>query len=154
MSNMISIHHEHTWRDKLLARADHLDHEAASIRLIAQADDPEDAAAVATDIATAMGHIGVWRLHGANAMSPPAPRSKLFGRVASMLRDKLVAVAELLEPSERRRLHVLVPALFASLAAADRDVLDALIDLLPHSPEVIALWLQLNLPTIESRFAS
>ncbi len=156
MSNTISIHGETTlnWRDQLLARADHLDHEAALIRLIAQADDPEDAAAVTTDIAAAMGHLAATRLHGPSAASPPAPRSKLFGRVASMMGDKLVAVGELLEPSERRRLHALVPAFFASLAAADRDVLDALVDLLPHSPEVIALWLQLNLSTIESRLAS
>lgn len=156
MSNTISIHRETTltWRDQLLARADHLDHEAALIRLIAQADDPEDAAAVTTDIAAAMGHLAATKLHGSSAVPPPAPRSKLFGHVASMLGDKLVAVGELLEPSELRRLHALVPPFFASLAAAERDVLDALVELLPHSPEVIALWLQLNLSIIESRFAS
>lgn len=154
MSNTISIHHTLAWRDQLLARADHLDHEAALIRLIAQADDPEDAAAVTTDVAAAMAHLEATRLHGPSAEPPPPPHSKLFGRLASMLRDKLVAVGALLEPSELQRLHALVPPFFASLAAAERDVLDALVDLLPHSPDVIALWLQLNLSTIEARFAS
>lgn len=141
------------WRSAMLARAEHLDQQAAIARLIAQADDAEDAVAVTLDLTAAMLHSEAVRQRGIMESQPPAPTSKLFGRFSEALRDKLVAVAERLDASELRRLHAIAPRFFASLAAGEPDVIDAVVDIAPHPPDVIVLWLQLHLETIETRFA-
>jgi hypothetical protein len=70
------------------------------------------------------------------------------------LSEKLVAVGALLEKAEQRRLAALTTQIVESLAAAEQDVIDAIVDLVPHPPEVIALWIQLHLHALEARFAS
>lgn len=154
MSNTPSNPDKTSWRGEMLARADQLDQQAAITRLIAQADDAEDAVAATLDLAAAIAHCETVRQHGIADTCPPAPTSNLFRRFADNLRDKLVAVIEILDDTERRRLHALAPRFFASLAAGETDVVGAIVDLAPQPPEVIALWLQLHLKTIETRFAS
>jgi hypothetical protein len=156
MTNTPSIHDDETssWRGEMLECADQLDRQAAITRLIAQADDAEDAALAALDVAAAITHCETIRQRGLAATSPPAPSSRLFRRLVDALRDKLSTIVDILEVTERRRLQVLAPRFFASLTAGEPDVVEAIVDLAPQPPEVIALWLQLHLKTIEMRFAS
>ena len=143
-----------TWRGEMLARAEQLDQQAAITRVIAQADDAEDAALATLDLAAAITHCETVRQRGVAAASPPTPTSKLFRRFAETLREKLVAVAEIIDATEWSRLRALAPRFFETLAAGEPDVVEAIIDLAPHPPDVIALWLQLHLKTLETRFAS
>lgn len=156
MSTTPSIHDDNTpsWRAEMLVRAVQLDQQASIMRLIAQADDAADAAAATLDLAGAIAHCEAVRQRGVAAASPPAPTSKLFRVFAEALRDKLVAVADPLDATERHRLQALAPRFFVSLARGEPDVVGTIIDLAPQPPDVLALWLQLHLKTIETRFAS
>ena len=148
MSNMNSETNDtETWRAEMIERAANLEREAALARVIALAEDPVDGIAVLSDLlAATQGRRG--------QSEPPLPTSKFFRRVAAGLAEKLVAVAELLSDDERRRLGTVAPRFLETIAAGEPDVLSAVVDLLPWSARLIALWLQLHLRTIEARFSS
>jgi hypothetical protein len=148
MSNMNpETNDTETWRAKMIERAANLEREAALTRVIALAEDPLDGIAVLSDLLAAMQG-------GRGPSEPPLPTSKFFRRVAAGLVEKLVAVGERLSEDERRRLGSVAPRFLESIAGGTPDVIAAVVDLLPWSADVIALWLQLHLRTIEARFAS
>lgn len=137
-----------TWRAQLTERAEELDREAAVVRLIALAEDPLDGIAIASDLVAVMQYVA------AATTTPPVLSSSLFRRAVEALAEKLVTVVEILSGDEQRRLGALAPRFLESVAAAEPDVITAVVDLLPMSPELIAFWLQIQLRTIEARFAS
>lgn len=69
------------------------------------------------------------------------------------LRDKCVAVAALLQSDETERLGRIAPGFVAALETNEADVMLLIRDLLPRSPDVIALWLRAHLDSLERRFA-
>lgn len=149
-----------TWRrfrKQAHARADELEKTAHVTRLVAMADDPLDGLATLWDVAMLSGHVVAARnarLHGRETPVPPVPVSRLLSGFTQQLRDKTVAVAKELRADETERLAHIVPGFVAALETNEADVMLLIRDLLPRSPDVIALWLREHLDLLERRFAS
>jgi hypothetical protein len=91
---------------------------------------------------------------GVPVPSAPAPISKLLRGFAKELSDKVAAVLEALQPSERERLLDLQDGFVRAVQASDPDVVEIITQLMPLPPAVIACWIRLELPWLEERFAS
>ena len=126
-------------------------------RLVAMAEDAVDGLAVVFDLAAFYRHRDAQnsaRRRGDSPPHPPASVSKLLTGFAATLREKTVAIGALLDSEEQTRLTKLSRGLMIALEAGDPDVVQALGQLLPADPVVIALWIRCNLPVLEIRFAS
>lgn len=145
-----------TWKQfqaNAAGRADRLEAEAAATRLVAQADDPVDGFCVLSDLAQIHLNAGVARRGGTTA-APLVPASRLLAGFMRSLEEKSTAIAAALTFEERERLIGVASGFFASVQTADRDVMGAVVSLLPLPPDIIALWVRANLDLIERRFAS
>ena len=145
------------WQTTLTNHADHLEHQANTARLLAMAETPLDAIAVAWDVAMATSHTvaaRVARENGRTVPQPPPPVSKLLTGFAQKLREKLTAVAGELDHGERIRLAAVAPGVLASIETNDPPVVGTIAGLIQLPPEWIALWLRAHLDEIEARFAS
>ena len=145
------------FRKQARARADELEKTAQVTRLVAMADDPLDALATLWDLAMLKGHAVAAdqaRRHGSETPVPPVPVSRLLSGFAEQLRDKTVAISRQLGSDETERLARIMPSFVAALEANEWDVMLLVRDLLPRSPDVIALWLRAHIDLLERRFAS
>lgn len=145
------------FRKQAHARADELEKTAQVTRLVAMADDPLDGLATLWDIAMLSGHataVHNARRHGRKTPVAPVPVSRLLSGFSQQLQDKALAIAKELRSDETERLARIVPGFVAALEANEADVMLLIRKLLPHSPEVIALWLRAHLDVLEQRFAS
>ena len=146
-----------TWQQRLEHQADVLEAQANTARIMAMAETEIDGAAVACDVLWAAHHTEATRRACAAGQSPPpppAPISKLLTQFMEAMRDKLQAVGALLSEREVSRLAAIAPRILDCLAAQDDDVRHRVAELLPMSPDAIAMWLALSLPQLEARFAS
>jgi hypothetical protein len=145
------------WQATLTNHADHLEHQANTARLLAMAETPLDAIAVAWDVAMATSHTvaaRVARENGRTVPQPPPPVSRLLTGFAEKLREKLAAVAAELHQSERVRLAAVAPGVLASIETNDPAIVGTIAGLIQLPPGWIALWLRAHLDEIEARFAS
>lgn len=145
------------FRKQAHARAYELERTAQLTRLVAMADDPLDGLATLWDLAMFSEHAAAARnarLHGRGTPVAPIPVSRLLSGFTEQLRDKTLAIAKELRSDETERLTHIVPGFVAALEANDGDVMFLIDNLLPRSPEVIALWLRAHLDVLERRFAS
>ena len=146
-----------SWKEALAQHANNLEQQANAARLIALADNPLDGIAVAWDFASAAVHAKERKRARGEGRTPPqapAPISTLLSNFADAMREKLAAVARILSPSERERFAMLGPSVLEAVEAQEPDVIEAIARLAEQSPDVIALWLQLHIRSIEARFAS
>lgn len=146
-----------SWKESLKKHANDLEHQANAARVIALADNPLDGIAVAWDLASAVVHSNIRkraRAEGREVPNAPVPISMLLNRFADAVRDKIAAVGRILSPSERQRFAMLGPSVLESIEAEEPDVIEAIARLVELSPDIIAVWLQLHIRTIEKRFAS
>ena len=138
-------------------RAEKLETEAQVTRLVAMAEDPIDGLAVVFDLAAFSLHKGLQnhaRRRGDTPPHLPAPVSRLLTGFAATLREKTVAISELLDAEEHVRLRKLFRGLTNALEAGDPDVVQVLGQMLPADPDVIAGWIRCNLTALEIRFSS
>ena len=145
------------FRKQARARAARLEKEAETTRLVAMAEDPLDALATLWDVAACDRHVAnarAARRHGRATPQAPVPISRLMRGFTQQLRDKCVAIAALLQSGEIERLGRITPGFVAALEMNEADVMELIRGLLPHPPDVIALWLRAHLDTLERRFAS
>lgn len=146
-----------TFRAQARAQAARLEKQAAATRLVAMAEDPLDALAILWDLAAQERHAATARsarLHGRATPRAPAPVSHLLSGFTQQLREKCLAVGELLHLDELARLAQLTHGFVAALKANDADVMLLIRDLLPREPLVVATWVRIHLDSLEARFAS
>lgn len=91
---------------------------------------------------------------GAQPPTPPAPVSTLLRDFMQTLRDKVAAVAALLHVDERDPLAKIAPGFVRSVQAEDPDVVDVVTTLMRLPPDLVTLWIRMQLDAIERRFAS
>jgi hypothetical protein len=91
---------------------------------------------------------------GVPAPTAPAPISKLLRRFSKALLETMSAIEEHLSPTERERLTKLKDGFARAVYDSDPDVVEMITKLMPFPPEVVALWIRLELPRLEERFAS
>lgn len=145
-----------TWQERLQSQA-YLEAQANTARMMAMAETDLDGAAVACDVLLAAHHTEATRRARAEGMMPPvppAPISKLLTQFMEALREKMQAVGALLSERQVSRLAAITPHVLECLEAQDDDVRNTVAELLPMSPDAIALWLALHLAQLEARFAS
>lgn len=146
-----------TWQERLESQADLLEAQANTARIMAMAETDLDGAAVACDVVRAVHHSEAARrarAAGHKPPAPPAPISKLLTQFSEALREKVHAVGGLMSEQHVSRLIAIAPRVLECLEAQDDDVRTTVGELLPMSPDAIALWLTLHLPRLEARFAS
>lgn len=145
------------WRKDAEDEAQRLEAKAGLMRLLAMVDDQADEIRITSDLIAAAFHCGIARVaraRGRSAPKPPLPVSKLLTRFADSLREKVLAVGELLPKGHRYRLVALAPSVLAALEAQEPDALELVAKFLSAPPDAIAFALVFCIDTIEKRFAS
>lgn len=142
---------------KLEQEATTLAKTAGVARLLAMAEDEQDAIRVLLDV---IGHnvtVEVQKLAQltGNPVPPPyTPASKLLSGFRKTLAEKTASTYCLLNADEQERVRRILPGFLRALDANDPAVHQMVLGLIWLSPNAVASWIRQNLENLESRFVS
>jgi hypothetical protein len=141
-----------------------LEHEANTLaktasvaRLLAMAEDEQDAIRVLLDVIGYSVTVEAQKLAQLSGNPvPPAytPASKLLGGFMKTLAEKTASTYCLLDADEQERVRHILPGFLRALDANDPAVHQMVLGLIWLSPNAVASWIRQNLEMLESRFVS